>query len=178
MSQKLESPIVNRRRGQAVAGIGSNALKAINKGQSRWGHHRRRSGPRPNADSFIRHKELPALVQGAQFDADSQPGESSSNQRPDTLMQDHSPPARQNPLATHGRTIHVGQTETSGRIRARSGLPPTTDMRRLRQHVGLVPIASPKKETASGRPLGNEIRSRTGMPASIVAKIGPAALII
>src|SRR5665811_890688 len=29
-----------------------------------------------------------------------------SNQRPDTLMQDRSPPARQNPLATHGRTIH------------------------------------------------------------------------
>ncbi len=33
-----------------------------------------------------------------------------SNQRPDTLMQDRSPPARQNPLATHGRTIHLGQT--------------------------------------------------------------------
>ena len=29
-----------------------------------------------------------------------------SNQRPDTLMQDRSPPARRNPLATHGRTIH------------------------------------------------------------------------
>src|SRR5208283_2980433 len=29
-----------------------------------------------------------------------------SNQRPDTLMQDRSPPARLNPLATHGRTIH------------------------------------------------------------------------
>jgi len=64
---------VNRRRGQAVADIGSNALKAIKKGQSKWGHHRRRSGPHPDADSFIRHKELPALVQGAQFGADSQP---------------------------------------------------------------------------------------------------------
>jgi hypothetical protein len=29
-----------------------------------------------------------------------------SNQRPDTLMQDRLPPARRNPLATHGRTIH------------------------------------------------------------------------
>ena len=29
-----------------------------------------------------------------------------SNQRPDTLMQDRSPPVRRNPLATHGRTIH------------------------------------------------------------------------
>src|SRR5487761_2004267 len=64
--------VVNRRRGQAVAGIGSNALKAIKKGQSRRGHHRRRSGPHPDADSFIRHKELPALVEGAQFGADSQ----------------------------------------------------------------------------------------------------------
>src|SRR5882757_8973321 len=33
-----------------------------------------------------------------------------SNLRPDTLMQDRLPPARQNPLATHGRTIHLGQT--------------------------------------------------------------------
>src|SRR6266566_8991587 len=32
-----------------------------------------------------------------------------SNQRPDTLMQDRSPPTRQKPLATHGRTIHLGQ---------------------------------------------------------------------
>jgi hypothetical protein len=29
-----------------------------------------------------------------------------SHQRPDTLMQDRSPPAQQNPHATHGRTIH------------------------------------------------------------------------
>jgi hypothetical protein len=33
----------------------------------------------------------------------------------------------------------VGQTETSGRIRATSGLPPATDMRRLRWHVRFVP---------------------------------------
>jgi hypothetical protein len=36
-----------------------------------------------------------------------------SNQRPDTLMQDRLSPARQNPLATHGRTIHVGQNRKS-----------------------------------------------------------------
>jgi hypothetical protein len=33
-------------------------------------------------------------------------GSTRSNQRPDTLMQDRSPPARRKPLATHGRTIH------------------------------------------------------------------------
>src|SRR5665811_1326304 len=50
-----------------------------------------------------------------------------SNQRPDTLMQDRSPPARQNPLATHGRTIHwviSGQTVTSPKPEfVRFGLP-------------------------------------------------------
>jgi nitrogen-specific signal transduction histidine kinase len=35
----------------------------------------------------------------------------------------------------------LGQTQTSGPIRARSVLSPTTDMRRLRQHVRLVPLA-------------------------------------
>src|ERR1700730_10814854 len=33
----------------------------------------------------------------------------SSNQRPDTLMQDRKPTARRKPLATRGRTIHPGQ---------------------------------------------------------------------
>src|SRR6266404_5543057 len=32
-----------------------------------------------------------------------------SNQRPDTLMQDHLPPDRRKPLATRGRTIHLGR---------------------------------------------------------------------
>ena len=40
----------------------------------------------------------------------------------------------------------LGQTQTSGRIRARSVLPPTTDMRRLRQHVRLVPTAEMRGE--------------------------------
>src|ERR1700722_16872045 len=43
------------------------------------------------------------------------------------------------PLATRGRTIHVGQTRTSARIRAKSVHPPTADMRRRHRHVGFVP---------------------------------------
>jgi hypothetical protein len=33
-----------------------------------------------------------------------------SKQKPDTLMQDRSPPTRRNLLATHGRTIHSGHS--------------------------------------------------------------------
>src|SRR5262249_22889167 len=40
----------------------------------------------------------------------------SSNQRSDTLMQDRSSPSRQNLLATHGRTIHVGHQRRSALI--------------------------------------------------------------
>src|SRR6516165_7205234 len=39
--------------------------------------------------------------------------EQRSNQRPDTLMQDRSPPTRQGSLATHGRTIHWVKSVTS-----------------------------------------------------------------
>ena len=46
-----------------------------------------------------------------------------SNQRPDTLMQDRSPPARRNLLATHGRTIHAGQSRHFDRASLTSGLP-------------------------------------------------------
>src|SRR5258705_7524804 len=52
-----------------------------------------------------------------------------SNQRPDTLMQDRSPPARRNLLATHGRTIH---RVTSVRTRTAcnsSASPPIADIR-------------------------------------------------
>jgi hypothetical protein len=38
-------------------------------------------------------------------------------------------------------TSAMGQTQTSGRMRARSVLPPTTDVRPLRQHFRLVPQA-------------------------------------
>src|SRR6476469_4065274 len=41
-----------------------------------------------------------------------------SNQRPDTLMQDRSPPAWRNPLATHGRTIHWVNRHPGGRHQA------------------------------------------------------------
>ena len=42
------------------------------------------------------------------------------------------------PLVIRAFGAH-GQTRTSGRVRARSVLPPTTDMRRLRRHVRKVP---------------------------------------
>ena len=38
-------------------------------------------------------------------------------------MQDRSPPARQNPLATHGRTIHAGQNRKSRPCGGMSALP-------------------------------------------------------
>jgi hypothetical protein len=72
MGRPIGSLNVNRRRGHAVADICSNTLKEINKSSRDGGHHRRRPGPHPDADSSIRIKELPALVQGAQFGADSQ----------------------------------------------------------------------------------------------------------
>src|SRR5256885_3313663 len=49
-----------------------------------------------------------------------------SNQRPDTLMQDRSPPARQNHLQRTAGPL--GQTEKSGRSIGRSALPPTPDV--------------------------------------------------
>src|SRR5712692_3084644 len=44
-----------------------------------------------------------------------------SNQRPDTLMQDRSPPPRRKPLATHGRTIHSGHLRRFRDVHHRSG---------------------------------------------------------
>src|SRR6516164_3262981 len=38
------------------------------------------------------------------------------------------PPDCRNLLATHGRTIHLGQTRSSNEISARSGLPPRSDL--------------------------------------------------
>ena len=51
-----------------------------------------------------------------------------SNQRPDTLMQDRLPPARRNLLATHGRTIHSGQTGKAQYEQMFSALPPGADI--------------------------------------------------
>src|SRR6516225_3033572 len=39
-------------------------------------------------------------------------------------MQDRSPPTRRNLLATHGRTIHLGQKQTLAHVRVMSALPP------------------------------------------------------
>jgi hypothetical protein len=55
---------VNLRRGQVIADIGCNALKAIKKGQSRWGSPSAPIGTPPDADFFTRHKQLPALFKG------------------------------------------------------------------------------------------------------------------
>jgi hypothetical protein len=49
--------------------------------------------------------------------------EQSSNQRPDTLMQDRICPDRRKPLATHGRTIQMGHNRRSRIPRHTSGLP-------------------------------------------------------
>src|SRR6266404_6604829 len=53
----------------------------------------------------------------------------SSNQRPDTLMQDRSPPTRRKPLATHGRTIHRVKSRPmpNGGIRQKAPFPIPTD---------------------------------------------------
>src|SRR6266404_7207861 len=65
----------------------------------------------------------------------------SSNQRPDTLMQDRSPPTRRKPLATHGRTIHSGQTAKRPAGEQTSGKHPEPDPRWPRWFVAYVPIA-------------------------------------
>src|SRR4029077_1354285 len=48
-------------------------------------------------------------------------------------------PDRRKPLATHGRTIHMGQSRHSERGLATSGLPWTTDIIRASRHVSNVP---------------------------------------
>ncbi len=53
-------------------------------------------------------------------------------------MQDRLPPARQNPLATHGRTIHPGQKRRSDGGPFTSGLPRSTDILRVSRHVSNV----------------------------------------
>src|SRR4249920_3540935 len=51
-----------------------------------------------------------------------------SKQRPDTLMQDRTPPDRRNPLATHGRTIHWVMIRNAHREHIESASPPTADI--------------------------------------------------
>src|SRR5260370_24516366 len=61
-----------------------------------------------------------------------------SNQRPDTLMQDRSPPPRRKPLATHGRTIQSGQTRSSGRFRHTSAQAPQAELQAAQCDVAVV----------------------------------------
>src|SRR5258708_35428489 len=63
-----------------------------------------------------------------------------SNQRPDTLMQDRSPPDRQNPLATHGRTIHWVRLRRTLYEHMFSALLSNSDIARCSRHVSKVPL--------------------------------------
>src|SRR5882724_204314 len=49
-------------------------------------------------------------------------------------------PARRKPLATHGRTIHLGQSRRFGDVRVASALPLKADIHRKVRHVSKVPI--------------------------------------
>ena len=59
-----------------------------------------------------------------------------SNQRPDTLMQDRISQDRRKPLATHGRTIHLGQNEKPP-VSGLCQLPPAADISPPNQAVNL-----------------------------------------
>src|SRR3974390_1765642 len=62
-----------------------------------------------------------------------------SNQRPDTLMPDRLPPARQNPLATHGRSIHMGQIQTFRPHRASNRLDGSrSESGKPARHIGAI----------------------------------------
>jgi hypothetical protein len=54
-------------------------------------------------------------------------------------MQDRSPPVRQNPLATHGRTIHWGQFRKPAVATAMSAFPPLAAELRTSLEVRFVP---------------------------------------
>ena len=56
-------------------------------------------------------------------------------------MQDRSPPARQNPLATHGRTIHWVKPGNTRCEQMTSALPLTTDITKHKHHVRKVPLS-------------------------------------
>ena len=90
-----------------------------------------------------------------------------SNQRPDTLMQDRSPPTQRSSLATHGRTIQLGV------IRDRAVPPETQSMPGscLEAHIrdadlalliASIAIVAPSVEIARAinrRGRGNELRA-------------------
>jgi hypothetical protein len=58
--------------------------------------------------------------------------------RNDTLMQDRSPPTRQNLLATHGRTIHLGHKRTSMHLHLMSALHPKAERGTMWASVGAI----------------------------------------
>ena len=62
-------------------------------------------------------------------------------QGPDTDAQDQSPPFTQIRLATHGRSIQLGQSRHFDRGLVTSGLPQSTDIIRLAGQVRKVPQA-------------------------------------
>ena len=102
----------------------------------------------------------------------------SSNQRPDTLMQDRKPTARRKPLATRGRTIHSGQTRTSGNENAESVLPSITDLGEMRRRVVfssicLAKLVKPRLQALTGlgppplfaAPPRSPVQFQTAIPA-------------
>ncbi len=62
-------------------------------------------------------------------------------QGPDTDAQDQPPPFTQIQLATHGRSIQLGQTEKFGCSPGRSALPSITDIVSSGWQVRFVPIS-------------------------------------
>src|SRR5258707_15004854 len=82
-----------------------------------------------------------------------------SNQRPDTLMQDRLPPARQNPLATHGRTIHVGHFRKGTLAIARSALPSHADIVSPPLRVRELPQAEVKRHAITCTTLSDIVQS-------------------
>jgi hypothetical protein len=89
-----------------------------------------------------------------------------SNQRPDTLMQDRSPPARRKSLATHGRTIHVGQSRPNWAVRAMSGSPPVATGLRSSRIGSIVPGTDSCTAASSVSSITSSARAcSTGPPA-------------
>src|SRR5215510_5824759 len=50
------------------------------------------------------------------------------------------PPDRRKSLATHGRTIHVGQSRPNGNLQERSAFPPTAEVRAMFEYRRCGPI--------------------------------------
>src|ERR1700693_1956181 len=75
-----------------------------------------------------------------------------SNQRPDTLMQDRSPPARRNHLQRTARPDNWVKLRRTQPEQMFSGVPPLTDIARLDRHVANVPVTAPYASRSLPRP--------------------------